>query len=42
MISDTELSYNTVGNFKNMVLRKCGNIPTVFIVNKCEINNTSY
>ena len=39
MISDTELSYNTVGNFKNMVLRKCGNIPIVFIVNKCEINN---
>lgn len=24
-----------------MIINKCGNIPIVFVVNKCELNNSS-
>ena len=41
MLSDTEISYNKTEHFKNMIINKCGNIPIVFVVNKCELNNSS-
>lgn len=41
MISDTKISYEKAENFKNMILRTCGNIPIVFVINKCELDNAN-
>lgn len=41
MISDTNLSYSSVGEFKDMIIKKCGNIPIIIVVNKCELDNTN-
>ena len=40
MISDTRLSYESVDKFKNTINATCGNIPTVIVVNKSELEQS--
>ena len=40
MISNTVSSYQSITQFKNMIIRTCGNIPIVIAINKCDLNNT--
>lgn len=37
MISDSKLSYQSFGSFKSMIIRTCGNIPIVVVVNKNDL-----
>lgn len=38
MISDTKQSYEKIEKYKTTILKTCGNIPTVVVVNKCELD----
>ena len=38
MLSDTKISYENALVYKTMILRTCGNIPIVFVVNKSDLN----